>query len=71
MSQTLTSYQSRQLLRYRILFDFSRAFIEVLKYQDPLHILQDYAAEVSIAGPTSYLCCVYEYDFDMKYKAGT
>ena len=54
-----------------MLFEFSRASSEVLKYQDPLHILQHYVAEVSTAGPTSYLCCVYEYNFDMKNKAGT
>ena len=68
MSRTLTLYQYRRLLRYGILLDFSGPSSEVSKYQDPLHILQDYVAEVSSAGPTSYLCCIYVSDLDMNIK---
>ena len=68
MSQTLKLSQYQSLPRYRIPLDLSRSSSKVSKYQDPLHLLQDYAAEVSSVAPnmtTSCLSCAYAPDFDM------
>jgi hypothetical protein len=71
VSQTLKLYQYQRSQRYRALLNCSLSFSEVIKYRDPLHILQDYIAEVSTAGLVSCHCRVNAPDLNVIYAAGT
>ena len=50
VSQILKLYPYQRSQRYRALLKCSLSSSEFSKYRDPLHILQDYIAEVSTAG---------------------
>ena len=71
-SQTLKLFQYQRLQRYTILLDVSRSSFEVSKYQDPLHILQEYVAEVSsmLRAIHHIFAAFIPPDLGMKYKAG-
>jgi hypothetical protein len=71
LSQTLKLYQYQQSQRCRALLNSSPPSSEVSKYRDPLHILQDYIAEVSPAVLVFCHCPVHAPDLDVIYTAGT
>ena len=70
VSRTLKLYQYQRTQRYRALLDCSRSSSEVLKYRDPLHILQDYIAEVSTAVLVSCHSRVHAPDIDVILCSG-
>jgi hypothetical protein len=71
LNQKLKLYQYQRSQRYGALLNSSWSSSEVSKYRDPLHILQDYIAEVSTAVLVSCHFRIHTPDLDVIYAGGT